>query len=72
LRRAFQLFDRDGSGGIDVDELRVALRDHTMLAFEEPILLQLFDDFSRGESEVPPRPARERLILVLYGGSNDD
>ena len=50
----------------------MALRDHTMLAFEEPILLQLFADFSRGEREVLPRPACERLIFVLYGGSNDD
>jgi len=45
LRRAFQFFDADGSGTIDVDELAHALKMKTMLIFDPQILQGVYDRF---------------------------
>ena len=42
LRRAFQFFDRDGNGGVDLGEFRVALAKFAGLAFEESVLREVF------------------------------
>lgn len=51
LRRAFQYFDVDGSGDIDIDELRVALKMKTMLIFNEETLVKIFDKFTNGQGD---------------------
>ena len=50
LRRAFQFFDRDGGNSISKDELQKALTEYLGLAFEEPMVAALFDNF-RGDKE---------------------
>eukprot|EP01052_Picozoa_sp_SAG31_P005386 SAG31_NODE_236_length_19594_cov_7.018620_12_plen_421_part_00 len=45
LRRAFQHFDEDGSGGIDFREFKQALRMRAMLVFEEKLAEQIFRSF---------------------------
>lgn len=51
LRRAFQYFDTDGSGDIDFDELKIALKMRTMLIFDDKVLRQIFDRFTNGSGE---------------------
>ena len=51
LRRAFQYFDMDGSGDIDFDELKIALKMRTMLIFDENTLKQIFERFTDGSDK---------------------
>ena len=51
LRRSFQFFDTDGSGGIDHEEFKTALRTRCGLIFEDAFLSQImrrFDDDGSG------------------------
>ena len=50
LRRAFQFFDRDGGNSISKDELHKALKEYLGLAFEESMVVKLFDEF-RGDKD---------------------
>ena len=52
LNRAFQYFDADGSGGIDLEEFKKALLQRCGLIFEDSMLRQVmdrFDDDGSGE-----------------------
>jgi len=52
LRQAFQYFDRNGSGGIDKDELKAAISDLLMLEFDQEIidgLYAMWDPQNKGE-----------------------
>lgn len=51
LRRAFQYFDTDGSGDIDMDELKIALKMRTMLIFDDNVLQQIFDRFTNSSGQ---------------------
>ena len=59
LRRAFQYFDRDRSGRISSEEFKIALKEYTMLEFDDVMFQKIFssyDDDSCGEvdCERPP------------------
>ena len=52
LLRAFQFFDRDRSGSISFEEFKRALKDYTMLVFEENTIntvMREYDDDNSGE-----------------------
>ena len=46
LRRAYKFFDRDGSGGIDIDEFKAALKSYAMLEFEDSLIQEIMADWA--------------------------
>eukprot|EP01050_Picozoa_sp_SAG11_P005034 SAG11_NODE_339_length_10506_cov_12.368588_3_plen_246_part_00 len=69
LRRAFQYFDTDGSGGIDLGEFREALRMRTMLVFQEALLVDIFNTFDSDSSGVINY--RKFCEMVMGSGARD-
>jgi Ca2+-binding EF-hand superfamily protein len=67
LRRAFKLFDRDGSNKVSRDELRTALHERGLL-FEEPIFDAVFKHVTMGESEMDYHSFSNNLM----GSKSDD
>ena len=68
LRRAFQFFDRNGSGSIDFKEFRSALATYTMLEFETPLLRKLFakvDNDGKGTIDF------EKFSAMIMGSTKD-
>ena len=45
LRRAFQFFDKDGSGSISLPEFDKALKEYIMLDLDEPTVRGCFERF---------------------------
>eukprot|EP01044_Picomonas_judraskeda_P012504 COSAG03_NODE_1795_length_3513_cov_3.668424_1_plen_225_part_00 len=52
LRRAFQFMDSDGSGAIEIDELRRQLTETVGISFEEKVFREVFSDFSEGTGKI--------------------
>eukprot|EP01043_Picozoa_sp_COSAG02_P027730 COSAG02_NODE_1648_length_11502_cov_30.464439_5_plen_1094_part_00 len=52
LRRAFQFMDSDGSGSIEIEELRRKLNATVGIAFEDEVFREVFDDFSEGTGKI--------------------
>jgi Ca2+-binding EF-hand superfamily protein len=52
LRRAFQYMDGDGSGSIELEELRSKLNETIGIAFEDKIFREVFNDFSEGTGKI--------------------
>lgn len=69
LRRAFQYFDTDGSGDIDFEELKIALRMRTMLIFDENVLRQIFDRFTDGSGK---GITYQEFCQFIMGSSKED
>ena len=45
MRRAFQFFDKDGSGSISLPEFDKALKEYIMLDLDEPTVRGCFERF---------------------------
>jgi Ca2+-binding EF-hand superfamily protein len=52
LRRAFQFFDRDGGGTIDLDEFKVGLEKYCGLKFTDTFVEELMNEFDDGSGSI--------------------
>ena len=68
LRRAFQFFDRDKSGAIDLEEFRVGLARYCGIQFESEFLVKLMAEFNDGSGQIHFKSFSERVM----GSSNSD
>jgi hypothetical protein len=68
LRRAFQFFDDDGSGAIDIDELGLALKMKTMLVFEPSILEGVYSRFDSDGTGI----SYEKFCVFVMGSGSED
>ena len=68
LRRAFQFFDRDGSGAIDHEEMRSALKLRTNLEFSDQMVGEIMKRYDEGSGEV----GFNQFAKLVMGSGQDD
>ena len=70
MRRAFQFFDKDGSGSISLPEFDKALKEYIMLDLDEPTVRGCFERF--GEAQSPKATKAKSPVSVVETSSCDD
>ena len=63
LRRAFQFFDKDGSGSISLPEFDKALKEYIMLDLDEPTVRGCFERFGESKAPKPQKPKAQFRLL---------